>query len=153
TRDVNEAMAFGGRVGFWVPRYGLEAGFSLYFNRPYGEDKGTDINLWDLDLYYHKGNWDFRFEYAHMFQETTGLLDQNIRRRGCYARVAYRPLDCCHHFLQNLEFVFRYGFARFKGIDAAKLNLDAFESPVAAPVDRNQYTFGINYYVYPSLQF
>jgi hypothetical protein len=153
TRDVNEAMAFGGRVGLWVPKYGLAGGFSLYFNRPYGVDQGNDINLWDIDLNYHQGNWDFRLEYAQMFQETTGFLDHNIRRRGLYAQLAYRPLDCCHRILQNLEFVFRYGFARFKGINPAGLQFDAFESPVDLPVDRNQYTFGINYYVYPSLQF
>src|SRR5262249_57652160 len=47
TSDVNEAMAFGGRVGCWVPRYGLEAGFCLYFSRPSGEDKSTDLNRWN----------------------------------------------------------------------------------------------------------
>jgi hypothetical protein len=153
SKGVNEAIAFGGRVGFWVPRLGLAGGISGLFNRPYGEDLGNDINLFDIDLNYHKGNWDFRLEYAQTLQDTTGFLDQNIRRRGFYAQAAYRPYDCSNHLLRNTEFVARYSFARFKGIDPAALDITAFETPVSAPVDRNQYTVGINFYPYPSLAF
>lgn len=151
TMDTNAAIAFGGRVGVGVPKLGINAGFSLFYNRPYGEDVGTDINLWDIDVNYHKGNWDFRFEYAFMFQETTAFLEDNIHRRGLYAQIAYRPNDACNKFLANTEVVFRYGYARFKGIDPTALDLTAFESPVDVPVDRDQYTFGINHYIYDSL--
>jgi hypothetical protein len=151
TKDVNDAMAWGGRVGLVVPEWGVWAGFSLFFNRPYGEDVGTDINLWGIDLNYHKGNWDFRFEWVYMHEETTAFLDENIRRRGLYAQLAYRPYHACNRYLQNTELVFRYSRARFKGIDPTALDLTVFESPVDAPVDRDQYTFGINYYFYPSL--
>jgi hypothetical protein len=47
--------------------------------------------------------------------------------------------------------VFRYSRARFSGFDPTALDLTAFDSPVDVPVDRDQYTFGINYYFYPSL--
>jgi hypothetical protein len=46
THDVNEAMAFGGRVGLWWPEVGFAGGLSAFFNRAYAEDAGTDINLW-----------------------------------------------------------------------------------------------------------
>ena len=65
--------------------------------------------------------------------------------------MAYRPNDACNLCLSNTEFVFRYSRARFGGIDPTALDLTAFNSPIDAPVDRDQYTFGINYYFYPSL--
>jgi hypothetical protein len=40
---------------------------------------------------------------------------------------------------------------RFSGINAPGLALYQFESPLIVPVNREQYTFGINYYFYPSL--
>jgi hypothetical protein len=86
-----------------------------------------------------------------MFQETNVFLNDNIRRRGMYAQIAYRPYDASNLILQNTEVVFRYSRARFRGIDPNALDLTVFESPVTAPVDRDQYTFGINYYVYASL--
>jgi hypothetical protein len=153
TKDINNAMAWGARVGFWVPEWGVNAGLSTFYNRPYGEDIGTDINLWGFDLSYHKGNWDFRLEWTYMFEETTAFLEENIHRRGLYAQLAYRPYDTPNRYLQKTEFVFRYSRARFKGIDPNALDFTAFESPVDAPVNRDQYTVGINYYVYPSLVF
>src|SRR5262249_4420438 len=111
TSDVNEAMAFGGRVGLWVPNYGLEGGFSRYLNRPCGWHRATDINLRGLALNYPQGSWASRFAYAQLFKEAPGFLDPNSRRRALSAQLAYRPVDCCHPILQNLEFVFRYGFA------------------------------------------
>jgi hypothetical protein len=151
TSDINDAMAFGGRLGLWVPERGFNGGFSLFFNRPYGEALGNDINLWDIDLNYHKGNWDMRFEYAYVRQDTAGFLDNNIHRKGLYAQVAYQPYDSDNRILRNLALIFRYSWASFRGIDPTALDLTAFETPVDAPVDRNQYTFGINYYFYPSL--
>jgi hypothetical protein len=151
TKAINDAIAWGGRLGLVVPKWGVWLGFSTFFNRPYGEDVGTDIDLYAIDANYHKGNWDFRFEWAYMFEETNGFLDENIHRHGLYAQIAYRPYDACNRCLQNTEVVFRYSRARFKGIDPNGLDLTVFESPVSAPVDRDQYTFGVNYYVYPSL--
>jgi hypothetical protein len=151
TKDANDAIAWGERVGLVIPEWGVWVGFSTFFNRPYGENLGTDIDLYDVDVNYHKGDWDFRFEWADMFEETQGFLGENIRRRGFYAQIAYRPYDCSHRILRNIEYVFRYSRARFQGIDPLGLDLTVFETPVSAPVDRDQYTFGINYYVYPSL--
>jgi hypothetical protein len=151
TKAVNDAIAWGERVGLVIPEWGVWIGFSTFFNRPYGENVGTDIDLYDVDVNFHKGDWDFRFEWADMFEETNQFLAENIHRRGFYAQIAYRPYGCSNRFLRNIEYVFRYSRARFQGIDPLGLDLTVFETPVNAPVDRDQYTFGINYYVYPSL--
>jgi hypothetical protein len=103
-----------------------------------------------IDLNYHKGSWDGRFEYAEMFQDTSGFLPENIHRRGLYAQVAYRPCAAPGKFIQDLEFVFRFSYARFGGIPLRRLDRTAFETPIDIPVDRDQYTFGINYYLAPS---
>jgi hypothetical protein len=151
TSDINEAMAYGGRLGFWYPEVGLTGGVSAFINSPYSTLVGSDIQLWQLDFGYHKGNWDARFEYANLRQGTSGLTAEAIRRFGYYAQVAYRPYDACNRFLRNMELVARYSRARFHGIDPTALDFDKFKSPVDIPVNRNQYTLGINYYFYPSL--
>src|SRR5271157_4656252 len=51
--------------------------------------------------------------------------------------------------LANLNFVFPTSFANSSGINFSKLDLTAFGAG-AAPVDTNQYTFGINYWFYAS---
>jgi hypothetical protein len=168
-KNVNDAIAWGGRVGFLVPEWGVNVGFSAFFNRPYGELSGPDINLGGFDVNYHKGNWDVRFEYANMFQrfpveqqaaadqgaaaEPPPPTNQHIRRHGFYAQVAYRPYDAPPGCLQQTEVVFRYSRARFHGIDPTTLDLGRFDSPVDVPIDRDQFTFGINHYFYPSLVF
>jgi hypothetical protein len=151
TSGINEAMAYGGRLGFWYPEVGLTGGVSAFINSPYSTLAGSDIQLWLLDFGYHKGNWDARFEYANMRQGTSGLTAEAVRRFGYYAQVAYRPYDACNRFLRNMELVARYSRARFHGTDPTTLDFDKFESPVDIPVNRNQYTLGINYYFYPSL--
>jgi len=169
--ELNNTYAFGGRVGFWIPEVGLTAGFSAMFNGPYtsaliggetpqeGEGAAAiasrrandDFQLLQFDAGYHKGNWDLRFEYAYMFQNAQSFIGQRIERRGLYAQVAYRPYDAVAKIVHNTELVFRYSYANFKGIDPLELEVDEFEATVDVPVNRNQYTFGINYYFYPSL--
>jgi hypothetical protein len=65
--------------------------------------------------------------------------------------VAYRPYEAPHPWLQNIEGVFRYGYTSFSGIDLAALDLTTFATEVDVPVNRHQFTFGLNYYFYPSL--
>lgn len=166
TRLGNDAIASGGRVGFWIPELGFNVGASALFNRAYRSDAGPFITLWGIDAGFHKGNWDIRFEYANMFQKSPGLPVEaaeggeegaapadplRIRRRGFYAQVAYRPYDAPSRILSNTEVVFRYSRARFGGFDQSALEIHEFASPVDAPVDRDQYTFGLNYYFAPSL--
>jgi hypothetical protein len=94
-KQANDAIAWGGRVGVWVPGCGLNCGFSGFFNRPDGETAGPRINLWGIDAGYQKGNWDLRFEYAEMYQKGPApppamgdqtpaepALPLRIRRRG-----------------------------------------------------------------------
>ena len=79
------------------------------------------------------------------------FIGHNISRRGLYAQLAYRNYLSEHRFLKNLEGVFRYGFADFGGINPSALKQTAFGTTFDIPVNRNQYTFGLNYYFYPSM--
>jgi hypothetical protein len=148
---VTSEPTFGGRVSLWYPAIGLEVGLSYLHNADYTPVAEDGIQLWDLDANYHKGNWDLRFEYAEMFQHAATFIGNNIRRQGLYAQVAYRPLDSLHPYLQKLELVARYGYTSFTGIRPGMLDLTTFATPVDVPVNRNQYTLGINYWFYASL--
>jgi hypothetical protein len=151
--NINNSLAFGSRLGFWVPEYGLTGGASVLANGSYTQASGNDLAIWQLDSGWREGNWDLRAEYAQMFQDAKAIIGQNIERRGLYAQVGYRPYDACSEYLQNTEFLFRYSFANFKGINPADLDVADFATTIDLPVDRNQYTFGIDYWLYPSLVF
>jgi len=109
------------------------------------------LNLWDVDANYHRGNWDARFELVKTDQSTPGLP---IRRFGYYAQVAYRQYDNPNPILQKLEGVFRFDHIQLNGINVAQtgINFGGFGNTYArVPLDRNRYTFGLNYWFYPSL--
>jgi hypothetical protein len=152
SKTINNAIAFGGRVGFWVPCLGFNGGISYFGNRPYtnGVD-GVNIDIWDIDLNYHMGNWDARFEAAQTYQNTVPFIGSNIVLQGLYAQIAYRPYDVSNFYLQKTEAVFRYSCFRGSGYTPDQLDLTAFTLPNQAPVSRNQYTVGVNYYPYPSM--
>jgi len=150
-RDMNSSKAYGGRLGFWLPPKGMNMGLSGYTNGIYSPGSQNHFYLWDLDASYHRGSWDFRLEYAQNHQEATSFLNHDIDRRGLYVQTAYRNYAAQNRYLRNVEAVFRYGFTNFHGINAQDLNLTSFGSPISAPVNRNQYTMGINYYFYPSM--
>jgi hypothetical protein len=149
--DVNHAKAAGGRLGLSVPSLGLIVGLSGLANGSYDQAR-HNLNLWDFDVNYHRGNWDFRLEYARMYQQVPAITP--IRRKGLYAQVAYRRYNSPNPYLQKLEGVFRFDHVVFDGIDVAKVgigfggngpNVDRY------PLDRNRYTLGLNYWFYPSL--
>lgn len=147
---ITNEKAIGGRIGLWWPEMGLEGGFSALYNGDYvGGGFEDSLHLWAVDLNYHKGNWDLRFEYGQCYQNAQSFGRQPINRQGFYAQAAYRPRDCSNRFLQNVELVYRYGYANFKGIDPTELDLTTFSTPVDVPVRRQQNEFGINYYFYP----
>jgi hypothetical protein len=148
---VTNDLAFGGRLGIWVPALGLTAGISGFHNGDYFPIAEDGLNLWQLDFGYHRGDWDLRFEYADVYQHAASFIGNNIHREGAYAQAAYRPYHACHPLLQKTEVAFRYSYARFRGINPNSLDLTAFSSSVDVPVNRNQYTFGINYYFYASM--
>jgi hypothetical protein len=149
--DEVDAKAVGGRLGVWIPCIGVTAGVSAYYQNEYAPSTPSDIRLWGVDAGYHRGDWDFRFEFAQLFQQATGFIGNDITRTGLYAQIAYRPYEAEHRLLRNTEVVARYSMARFRGIDPTVLDPTTFPDPVAVPVDRDQYTFGINYYFYPSM--
>jgi hypothetical protein len=149
--DEVDAKALGFRVGFWVPPWGLAGGVSGYFNGHYSPDAPDQIELWQLDLGFHRGPWDARFEFARLYQQATSFIGNNIRRTGLYAQLAYRFCDLPVRVLQNTEVVARYSRVWFNGIDPTGIDLTAFDNPVDVPVNRDQYTLGLNYYFYPSM--
>jgi hypothetical protein len=148
---ISNELAFGGRLGFWWPEVGWETGFSAMYNRDYLAGAENSISLWAVDLNYHKGNWDFRAEYGMMFQQAQPFLPSDINRQGFYAQVAYRPRDCPHRYLQNVEAVYRYAYVNFRGIDPTTLDLTTFGTPVDVPVKRQQHEIGLNYYFAPRM--
>jgi hypothetical protein len=149
--DETSVKALGGRLGFWIPEWGLTGGVSGYSNGRYSSGPSDGFNLWQLDFGFRKGDWDVRFEYADNYQQATSYIGNNIRRRGFYAQVAYRPYQADNCYLSKLEFALRYSRVWFHGIDPTQLDPTAFATPVDVPVDRDQWTAGINYYFYASM--
>jgi hypothetical protein len=151
--DVVGAKAIGGRIGLWAPEQGINVGVSTYLQGGYSPGDIGHLELWGFDLNYHKGNWDARFEYAEVFQQATAFIGNDIRRMGLYAQLAYRPYDAPWHLLRNTEVVGRYSLTRFGGIDPTQLNVAAFADPRAVPVNGDQWTFGVNFYLSPGMNF
>ena len=143
------SQAYGGRFGLWMPRHGLNMGFSGYSNGVYNPGARDHFQVWGWDFSYHRGNWYFLSEFADNYQQARGSIGNNVDRRGLYAQLSYRDYNNRSPYLAKLEGVFRYSFANFSGINFSKLDLTAF-GPGMAPVDTNQYTFGINYWFYAS---
>jgi hypothetical protein len=147
---ISNERAYGGRLGLWWPEKGLAGGFSALYSGDYvAGGFENSISLFAFDLNYHHGNWDVRLEYGRTYQQAGNFIGTNIRRQGFYGQVAYRPRDCPNCYLQNLEFVYRYGYVDFRGIDPTALDLTTFSTPLDVPVRRQQNEFGINYWFAP----
>src|SRR5262249_40654636 len=99
---LNNAMAYGGRLGLWIPSCGLNGGLSGLLNLPYAPDGGININFWALDATYHRENWDFRLEHASMLEQTKPFIETNIGRRGLYPQIVYRNYTARHEYLSRL---------------------------------------------------
>jgi hypothetical protein len=148
TASVNEGMIYGGRLGFWLPTRGINFGVSEMVNAPYGSQLGAVVSLWQPYFNYHRGNWDFRFESGQLYERTHQFIGNNINRTGMYVQLAYRDYASLKKHWQRLEFVARFSDAFFHGINPEKLDTSSYFPLSTAPVDRNQYTLGINYYLY-----
>ncbi len=148
TSGVNNAAAYGGRIGFWIPTRGINFGVSEFVNSPYSKSDGAVVSIWQPYFNYHRGNWDFRFEYGNNYEYTKTFIGDNIDRTGFYTQVAYRDYQSLKKHKQRLEYVFRYSETMFHGINQAQAaaNASSFGTPMNVPVDRNQYTIGVNYY-------
>jgi hypothetical protein len=149
--DATNSKAYGTRLGMWIPRSGVNFGFSGYTNGIFAPNLRSHYSLWDFDFNYHRGNWDFRTEYGGNQQQAGPIIGHDIHRQGLYTQIAYRNYNANNLHLSRLEGVFRYGFANIQGIDPKALALTAFGNPLQVPVTRDQYTFGLNYYFYPSM--
>ena len=152
TSSVNNAAAYGGRIGLWIPTRGINFGVSEFVNSPYSKTDGAVVSIWQPYFNYHRGNWDFRFEYGNNYEYTKSFIGDNIDRKGFYTQLAYRDYQSLKKHKQRLEYVFRYSETMFNGINQAEAaaNANLFGTPMNVPVDRNQYTIGINYYLYAS---
>ncbi|HLW65710.1 MAG TPA: hypothetical protein VKS79_10350 [Gemmataceae bacterium] len=148
---ISNQKAFGGRIGLWWPEVGLAAGLSAMYNGPYMAGFNDSITLWAADFNYRKGNWDFRFEYGALYQQAGDIIGTDIVRQGFYGQLAYRPRDSANRFLQKLEFVYRYSYVNFQGIDPTTLTIGTYPTPVDVPVTRQQNAFGLNYYISPRM--
>jgi hypothetical protein len=147
---VTGSKAYGGRIGVSIPELGLIAGVSGLLNQAY-DTANHNLNLWDVDVSYHKGNWDARFELADTNQSTAA---QPIHRFGFYAQLAYRQFNNPNPILQKLEGVFRFDHTQFDGINLQQtgINFGGYDNIYARmPLDRNRYTIGTNYWFTPSL--
>ena len=150
TGGVNKSTAYGGRLGVWLPSRGINFGVSEFVSAPSSKTSAALVSVWQPYLNYHRGNWDFRFEYGQNYERTKPFIGTNINRTGLYAQAAYRDYQSISKHLQRLEYVFRFSDATFHGIDQARLDLTTFSAPQNVPVNRNQYTLGLNYYLYAS---
>jgi hypothetical protein len=147
---IDNGMAYGGRLGLWWPEKGLNAGVSGLYSTDYvAGGSGDSLALFAVDLNYHKGDWDARLEYGSTYQQANDFIGNNIQRQGFYGQLAYRPRDNPNRFLQNVEFVYRYSYVWFRGIDPTQLDLTTFDTPLDIPVRRQQNEFGINYWFTP----
>jgi hypothetical protein len=149
---ITGAKALGGRVGLSIPSYGFIAGLSGLANMAY-DQTGQNLNLWDVDANWHRGNWDARFELAKMDQQTPDHAAP-IHRFGYYAQLAYRQYNNPNPVLQKLEGVFRFDRVQFDGINLQQtgINFGGLGLNYARqPLDRNRFTCGLNYWFYPSL--
>jgi hypothetical protein len=151
TANLNSGMAYGGRLGFWIPARGINFGVSEFANAPYSNTAGAITSIWQPYFNYHRGNWDYRFEYGQNYERTRDFIGNSIERNGFYTQLAYRDYKSTRTHLQRLEYVLRFSDARFRGINqqGAAANVSSFPTPMDAPVDRNQYTIGVNYYLAP----
>ncbi len=155
TGNQNNGLAYGGRFGLWLPACGINFGVSEFANAPYSHPSGAVTSIWQPYFNYHRGNWDFRFEYGQNYERTAPFLGNSIERNGFYTQLAYRDYKSTRKHLQRLEYVARFSDARFRGINqaGAAANVSSFATPMDAPVDRNQYTIGLNYYLFPATIF
>ena len=144
---ISNDRLLGGRLALWWPEKGLEVGASGLYSGDYVAGGFEDsIGLWALDFNYHKGNWDFRAEYGMTFQQAGDFGFANIRREGFYVQGAYRPRDAANWYLRNFEFIYRYSYVTFPGINANSLDLTMFGTPMDVPIRRQQNEFGVDYY-------
>jgi hypothetical protein len=150
---ITNDKAVGGRLGLWWPEMGLAVGVSGLANGDYVAGGFEDsFSLWAVDFNYHKGDWDVRAEYGSSYQQAGSFAPfAPIRRQGFYAQVAYRPYEVPCKYVQNTEFIYRYSYVTFPGIDVNELDLTQFGTPMDVPTRRQQNEFGINYYFYPRM--
>ena len=85
TGNVNNAMAYGGRLGFWLPAWASTSGPRRWSVCLTAWDRGG-YSIWQPYFNYHYGNWDFRFEYGNSYENAKTVISDNIRREGMYTR-------------------------------------------------------------------
>ena len=88
TANINQGMTYGGRLAFWLPTRGINFGVSELANAPYFHAAGAITSIWQPYFNYHRGNWDFRFEYGQNYERTRSFIGNSIERNGFYTRLS-----------------------------------------------------------------
>ena len=57
--DMEIDPIYGGRIAFWYPALGINAGVSEFVNAPYSQSAGAVMSIWQPYFNYHRGNWQF----------------------------------------------------------------------------------------------
>ena len=149
--DVNGAKAYGGRVGLSVPKVGLIAGLSGLANQAY-DQAGPYLNLWDVDVSWHRGNWDARFEFANTDQQTPAQADPSA---GLVCPGGLSPIrQPPSHPPEAGEACSDSTTSSSTGSTCSRPGSTSAawaRHYARQPLDRNRYTIGANYWFYPSL--
>jgi hypothetical protein len=157
SQDDNNNKAVGGRLGI-VPIPHLEIGGSFMTSEVLGrknvgpaEDvrgivSDGNYTLWGVDAGYTMEPWNIRGEYMHakldsFWSQAEPDEDRTMRIpatewEAWYAQAAYRLSKLSNPFLQNLEFVGRYGQFKVKG----------FENFVETGRPEDRTSIGLNYW-------
>ena len=155
TSGVNNAAAYGGRIGFWIPTRGINFGVSEFVNAPYSNSasrrRGGSERLsalfqlpsWKLGLSVRVRQQLPAYQVIHRQQHRPHRLLHPARlSRLPIAEQTHAAARICLPLTATR-------FPRDQSIWAAA-NVSLFGTPMDVPVDRNQYTMGINYYFYAS---
>jgi hypothetical protein len=147
-RRNNAASLRCGRIGLWIPTRGINFGVSEFVNSLYSKTDGAVVSIWQPYFNYHRGNPGLRSEYGNNYEYTKSFIGDNIDRKGFHTQIAYRDYQSLKKHKQRLEYVFRYSEIHVQRIQSSRSCSERklVRSPMNVPVDRNQYTIGVNYY-------
>lgn len=148
-QDESDERAYGGRIGLFFLRPGIEVGVS-YQKSDAAKLTGFDASL-SRQIAPLRGNVDARFEgvafdgvNGPFHPEPDAMEDQffeNNRRDGGYGQLAYRPSLVASRIVRNVELVGRYEWLNRPDWQGGEMGNDT-----------KRYTAGVNYWLTPSMQ-
>lgn len=147
--DLSNDRAYGGRIGLFALRSGIEVGVS-YQRSDAAKLKGVDASL-SRQIVPLRGNVDARFEGVIFdgmngpFQPDPTMMEDQFfvknRRDGGYGQLAYRPSLVGSRVFRNVELAGRYEWVNRPDWQGGEVGNDT-----------KRYTAGVNYWLTPSMQ-